>query len=90
MKKKIKALKKPLSMAQIKKAHKAGKKLTGIIAISLIELIQNDEERVLDIISERLTGTELLENFSYKVAGMDSKNNILLKVVGDVDYVLNL
>lgn len=84
------ALKKPIPMATIKKLHKTGKKISGIISMSLNEIIGTPHEEVLDKMSERLTGTMLLEGFSYKIVGLDGKNNILLKVVGNADAIVEV
>ncbi len=60
----------------------------GIVAVSLSELIDNNIESFLDLISERLTGEDTLMEISYRVMGTNG-DNILIGVVGDPAFILD-
>jgi hypothetical protein len=54
----------------------------GVIPLDLSDLIDNDLEGVLDLMSERLTGGPLLSDISYRVRGHDG-NTLHIEVEGD-------
>ncbi len=57
-----------------------------LISVELNDIIENDHEHILDILSERSTGSELLSYISYRIAGCDEYDLHLL-VEGDDDYL---
>ncbi len=63
--------------------------IDGVVAIGLSEVVDRDFEQFLDLLSERLTGTELLENIDYDVVGHDG-NELHILVSGDPAGVLSI
>lgn len=61
--------------------------IEGIIEIDIHEMINQDLEGFLDLISERLTGSPLLNDSNNEVVGREGEN-ILLKVTGDASLIL--
>lgn len=56
----------------------------GLVRVEINELIRNDLEGFLDILSERLTGSGLLADINYSVQGYDGpKDEVVLLVSGD-------
>lgn len=56
----------------------------GLVRVEINELIRNDLEGFLDILSERLTGSGLLADINYSVQGCDGPNDeVVLLVSGD-------
>jgi hypothetical protein len=84
-----KPLDKPLSMRQIVAMSKADEHgyIEGIIRMDISDLIDNDLEGVLDIMSERLTGGGVLSDIAYTVIGHED-NELFIKVCGDADSVI--
>lgn len=62
--------------------------ISGEIHVEVNELIERDLESTLDLFSERLIGSELLTNTSYKVSGTHD-GKISLIVTGQIDMVLD-
>ncbi len=63
----------------------------GFIQIHVSDLIDNDYETFLDIISENLVGSDLLMDVNYEVvalAGKEYPNELILKVSGDASTIL--
>lgn len=58
----------------------------GVIRVELSELISNDLEGVLDILSERLTGSGLLSDITYDVVGNDG-DTLFVRVSGDAGLI---
>lgn len=58
----------------------------GVIRLELSELISNDLEGVLDIMSERLTGSGLLSDIAYEVVGHDG-DTLFVRVSGDARLI---
>ena len=63
----------------------------GYIQIHISDIIDNDFETFLDLISEALVGSDLLMNVDYKVIAMAGKgypNEVILKVRGDASTIV--
>ncbi len=70
----------PLTIEEQKKAE--GYNVSGVIAVSIGELIKHDREEILDIISNRLIGNEFLTGIFYDIVGYKD-NTIHLKITGN-------
>jgi hypothetical protein len=58
------------------------------VKVSLSELIDNDFEGFLDLISELATGAVLLQDISYSLIGVDTDEQaVILKVIGDTSTI---
>lgn len=79
----------PLTPAQLREGENTDGYVTGAVSVSPSDLIDNDLEGVLDILSERLTGTDLLEDISYRVIGA-ADDMIHVEVTGNPVSVLEL
>lgn len=61
----------------------------GYVQLHISDMIDNDHEAFLDILSEALVGSPLLMDVNYDVVGMASEpNTLIFKVTGDVSDVL--
>ena len=67
----------------------AGSFITGIVPVDLSEIIDNDLEGFLDIISEKLVSNGLLMDISYRVVG-NLGNTLYLEVSGDISQAYDL
>lgn len=56
------------------------------VEVDLSEFIDNDLEGILDVLSERATGTEVLSDISYSVTGHHG-NTLEITVTGKVDLI---
>lgn len=56
--------------------------LTGVVAVELSDIIENDFEGFLDILGEKI-GFPLLSNITYKVVGFQQDDVLLIQVEGD-------
>lgn len=61
--------------------------ITADVFVSVDELIDGDGEAVLDLLSERATGSPLLTDISYKPLRVEGRD-ILMRVRGHVDMLL--
>lgn len=64
--------------------------ISGVVAVSLSDLIEGDRDNFLDYISEKLTGSPLLMNIDFKVVGGVPENEdlVLIEVVGDASGII--
>lgn len=60
--------------------------VTTVIEMSLSSFVDNDLEGVLDLLSEKATGTELLSDISYKVVGHHG-NSLKVEVTGSIESI---
>ena len=74
-------LDKPLSLAAIKRQFKKDGKVEGIVRIGLSEM-HCDFEGFLDLLSEKLIGSDLLQETDYLLVGA-SDGEALIEVWGD-------
>ncbi len=89
MEKNITPLKKPLTTKEVKEKSKNGKKkFTVHVSVATEEMIDNYLEDFLDIISERIHESGLLEDFSYKPVGMTKKKEVIFAVTGSASAIL--
>ena len=58
------------------------KKLPKVVQVDLREIIENDLEGFLDILSERATGSSLLMDISYRILSVEN-NSLMIEVDGD-------
>jgi hypothetical protein len=56
--------------------------VTGIVKVTLQEVINTDAEGFLDRLGEELVGSSLLMDISYEVVG-NNGNTLLIQVTGD-------
>ena len=61
----------------------------GFVMVDMNELIQNDLENILDILSIRLTGSELLMDISYSAVEVTEDGQIVVWVRGDASDCLD-
>lgn len=85
----IKVLEKPLSLMEMLDLCNDELLLSGNILMDLSEFIDNDLEYVLDIMSERLTGTPLLTDINYTVISAEPENMLVVCVEGGITEVLS-
>jgi hypothetical protein len=76
-----------LSNAEMQQMMDENSVVKGVIEIELAEVIDNDFESFLDVISEKLTGSTLLMGTDYSIVGRNG-NAILLAVTGDASMIL--
>lgn len=62
--------------------------ITGIVAVDLSTIINDNIESLNDLVSEALTGTELLLDINYEIIGIQNRQTILLQVTGDATDIL--
>ena len=63
--------------------------LRGHIHVTLNDLIGKDLESTLDLMSQRLTGTELLSDITYSVCGHSYPDVVILEIKGDPALALD-
>lgn len=56
------------------------------VEVDLSEIIDNNLEGVLDVLSEKATGTEVLSNISYSVVGHQG-NTLTVRVTGSIEII---
>lgn len=76
-----------LSHEQMKSMQEENGIIEGVISIDIHEFINNDLEGFLDLISERLTGSILLNGSDYQMIGSKG-DDVFLKVTGDASLIL--
>lgn len=58
------------------------------VKVALSELLDNDFEGFLDLISELATGTQLLMDISYEIIGVDAEEQaVIFSVIGDTSAI---
>lgn len=63
----------------------------GYVRMHISDMIDNDLETFLDLLSLKLVGNELLMDINYNVVGLaDEQDTLILKVRGDVSMVMEL
>lgn len=79
----------PLSYARMRQMADENNFVSGVVKVTLDEVIKRDLEGFLDLVSTRLTGSELLMEIGYQVVGHQG-DTLLIKVRGQVDQLLEL
>lgn len=64
-------LSRPLTAAQIRRQMDADGLVEGVIALELDDVIDNDRDRVMELLSEALVGSNGLEDIEYELVGND-------------------
>lgn len=57
------------------------------IVVGLDAAVDHDLEGFLDLISDMVTDTPLLSDFTYRVTGVTPEGNIILAVEGDISMI---
>lgn len=83
-------MQKPYTMEQMKEAFRGENDgyITGVVAVDLSDVIDNDLEGFLDLISYKMTGTELLMDITYNVVGHE-EDMLFIRVRGDVSNIVD-
>jgi hypothetical protein len=61
--------------------------IRGVVAMDLSDLIDNDFESILHMMSEKLTGTELLTDIHFKIIGFEGETTLHIEVSGDLSQI---
>ena len=84
----VKPLKRPLSLEEMKGMCDERYFIEGIVEVDVADLIDNDLEAYLDILSEKLTGTSLLMDIESYIVGCDDET-LLICVSGDASGAID-
>ena len=77
----------PMTTDEIKRLTDDMGYITGTVRVDLSDIIDNDLEGVLDLLSELLTDTPVeVTDLTYKVVGHDG-DTLLIEVEGNADQV---
>lgn len=79
------ALDEPLTHDDVLKLADKNGYITGVVRVALSEVIENDIEGFLDILSERLLETDMLSELSYRIVGVEDGRTLLVEVYGHVE-----
>jgi hypothetical protein len=63
--------------------------VTGVLEIPLNDMAVWDYETLLDTLSERFIGNELLMDITFKAVGVTKNGDIQIEVSGDVSAVMH-
>lgn len=71
-------------------ARDENNRVSGYVSVHISDIINRDLEGFLDLISEKLIGSDLLMDINYDVVGMNrfDPNVLVIRVTGDVSYVI--
>jgi hypothetical protein len=61
--------------------------IKGIVRMDITDIADDGFETFLDNLSEKLTGTDILMDISYRVVGHE-RNSVLIEVIGDASEIL--
>lgn len=64
--------------------------VTGYIRLHVSDIIDNDLEGFIDVISEKLIGSDILMDVNYDIIAMEDANSFIVRVSGDVSAVLEM
>lgn len=78
----------PLSQQTMKTQQETNGFIEGQVTVELKEITHRDHEQFLDLLSERLTGSDCLGGIDYTIIG-HTKTAIILKVTGDACYIID-
>ncbi len=82
----------PFSLDEIRQRANGQGIVTGYVWLNLYQICAGDGESFLDMLSQKLTGTDLLADIHYKVVdhnGHHDHNEVCLRVTGDVSMILS-
>lgn len=75
----------PMTKEQIRRYMRDDGFITGNIIMHISDVIDNDLEGFLDIISKALVNTPCLEDINYTILGVTEPDNLLINVTGYID-----
>lgn len=83
-------LNRPYNRAEVVRKCTAGNRISGIVRVSLCDLLEKDQEGFLDQLNEELVGDIMLSDLYYKIVG-HQENDLFLFVEavidnGDISY----
>ena len=61
----------------------------GYVRVTMADIIYRDYEELLDLIAEKLVGSNLLMEIDYDVVAVEPDNVLVLRVTGDVSAVIS-
>lgn len=86
----VRPMEAPLTQEEMKRIADSDDFAYGVISVSLSNLIDNDIEWLNDLASEKMTGTLLLMDIGYGVAGCNPETNeVYIQVWGDVSECIS-
>ena len=80
-------LTKPLTMAEIRARIDSNNYVTGLLPVSLSDMLRYDLEEFLDLLAERFVNNLLLMDITFKAVKVID-DNIILEIRGDVTSIL--
>lgn len=78
----------PLSKEKMMQNKNENGYIEGKVMVHLSDIIDNDLEGFLDLLSEKLIGSPLLMDINYDVVDSTAEVCIIIKVRGDVPEIL--
>jgi hypothetical protein len=81
-------LTRPLTAKEAVKAADENGYIEGVIQVKLSDLVNNDYENFLDVISNALFDGPYLSDLQYEIVGCDRQDIVLLLVSGQIDHEL--
>lgn len=78
----------PLMDSQIRARKDEENYIEGIVPVAVSNMIENDLEGFLEVLSVKLTGRPTLANIAYEVVGHEDQSTVLMKVSGDATSLL--
>lgn len=61
--------------------------IRGVVGMDLSDLIDNDFEGILHLMSEKLTATDLLTDFHFKIVAFEGETTLHIEVSGDLSEI---
>ena len=75
----------PYTPKGIRSSMKEGGLISGVVKVKLRDIINNDFEGFLDILSENLIGNPCLMGIDYKIVGYEDDSLLHIKATGMVE-----
>lgn len=75
----------PYTPKEIRSSMKEDGLISGVVKVKLRDIINNDFEGFLDILSENLIGNPCLMGVDYKIVGYEDDSLLHIKVTGMVE-----
>lgn len=82
-------LSRPLTIEEMKERQNSEGFITAIVAVNFNDVVVNDQEYFLDLLSEKVTGKTTLQMVNYNLVGHQNGITVLLEVSGDVSRILD-
>lgn len=80
---------KPLSKDELKRIADEDNYIEVMITIHISDVIDNDLEGFLDILSKRVTNSPCLTDINYTVTDIHQKDTLVVKVTGDISDIID-